>query len=216
MKKYFLIFALSFIWINILKASDPAFEKAMAKQIQAMETIQTLEESQKVSNTFLRISEAQPEEWLPLYYAGLLQIESAFRFDVDKDQAFEQALEYIEKAKKIAPENSELTALEGYAIMGKISVDPSNRGQSMTPQAMQLFGKAISLDKENPRAVLLMAQMEWGMAQFFGSGSEKACGMAKMGGDLLRKEKEKITDSYIMPTWGSRIASEFEKACQQN
>ena len=214
MKKYILIFALSFICIHLSNASDPAFEKAMSKQIQAMATIQTLEESQKVSNSFLRISEAQPEEWLPLYYASLLQIESAFRFDINKDQAFDQALEYIEKAKKIAPENSELTALEGYAVMGKLSVDPANRGQNLTPEAMQLFGKAIALDRENPRAVLLMAQMELGMAQFFGSGPEKACGMARMGSDLLQKEKGKINESYILPTWGDRMASQFEKVCQ--
>ena len=214
MKKYILIFALSFICIHVANASDPAFEKAMSKQIQAMATIQTLEESQKVSNSFLRISEAQPEEWLPLYYASLLQIESAFRFDINKDQAFDQALEYIEKAKKIAPENSELTALEGYAVMGKLSVDPANRGQNLTPEAMQLFGKAIALDRENPRAVLLMAQMELGMAQFFGSGPEKACGMARMGSDLLQKEKGKINESYILPTWGERMASQFEKVCQ--
>lgn len=216
MKKYTLIFALFFTFINLVKASDPAFEKAMAKQIQAMETIQTLEESQKISNSFMRISEAQPEEWLPLYYAGLLQIESAFRFDVNKDQAFEQALEYIDKAKKIAPDNSELTALEGYAVMGKISIDPSSRGQSLTPRAMQLFNKAISSDRENPRAVLLMAQMELGMSQFFGSGPEKACGMARMGSDLLKKEKEKITETYILPTWGQRLASQIENVCQQN
>lgn len=214
MKKYILIFALSFICILVANASDPAFEKAMSKQIQAMATIQTLEESQKVSNSFLRISEAQPEEWLPLYYASLLKIESAFRFDINKDQAFDQALEYIEKAKKIAPENSELTALEGYAKMGKLSVDPANRGQNLTPEAMQLFGKAIALDRENPRAVLLMAQMELGMAQFFGSGPEKACGMARMGSDLLQKEKGKINESYILPTWGERMASQFEKVCQ--
>lgn len=209
-----LTLALLFMWITFAKASDPAYEKAMAKQIAAMETIQTLEQSQQVSNSFLRIAEAQPEEWLPLYYAGLLQIEAAFRFDVDQDQAFEQALGYIGKAKKIAPDNSELTALEGYAVMGKISVDPGSRGQSMTPQAMQLYNKAISLDRENPRAVLLMAQMELGMSQFFGSGPEKACGMARMGSELLQKEKEKITESYILPTWGQRLASQFEKVCQ--
>lgn len=209
-----LTLALLFMWITFAKASDPAYEKAMAKQIVAMETIQTLEQSQQVSNSFLRIAEAQPEEWLPLYYAGLLQIEAAFRFDVDQDEAFEQALGYIGKAKKIAPDNSELTALEGYAVMGKISVDPGSRGQSMTPQAMQLYNKAISLDRENPRAVLLMAQMELGMSQFFGSGPEKACGMARMGSELLRKEKEKITESYILPTWGQRLASQFEKVCQ--
>ena len=90
----------------------------------------------------------------------------------------------------------------------------ANRGQNLTPEAMQLFGKAIALDRENPRAVLLMAQMELGMAQFFGSGPEKACGMARMGSDLLQKEKGKINESYILPTWGERMASQFEKVCQ--
>ncbi|HAZ26352.1 MAG TPA: hypothetical protein DCY95_18715, partial [Algoriphagus sp.] len=80
----------------------------------------------------------------------------------------------IDKAEKLAPANSEVTALKGYAIMGKISLDPASRGQNLSPQAMQLFGKAINLDRENPRALYLMAQMEYGMAQFFGSGTDKA------------------------------------------
>ena len=214
MKKTILTLAVIFMWINFVSANDPAYEKAMNKQIQAMETIQTIDESQRIYNTFLRISEAHPEEWLPLYYAGLLQIESAFRFDVEKDQAFDQALKYIEKAKNISPENSELTALEGYALMGKISLDPASRGQELSPRAMQLFGKAINQDKENPRAVTLMAQMELGMSQFFGSGPEKACGMARMALDLYTKEEAKITDSYILPTWGKRNADEIVKLCQ--
>lgn len=214
MKKYILSLALVFVWITLLKASDPAYVKAIQKQKDAMKAIQSAEESQAVSNGFLRIAEANASEWLPLYYAALTQTTAAFRFDVNKDQYFDQALELVKKADGIAPGNSEVTALHGYILMGKISLDPANRGQSLSPEAMQLFGKAISLDRENPRAVTLMSQMELGMAQFFGSGPEKACGMARMGLELFAKEQAKVDENYILPTWGKMNAEQVVSACK--
>jgi len=213
MKKLILTFALSFLWISLSVASDPAFEKAMKKQIIAMDQIANAEQSKEVANGFLRIAEAKSEEWLPLYYAGLIHIEAAFRFEVNKDQYLDQALKYIEQAEKLAPANSEVTALKGYAIMGKISLDPASRGQNLSPQAMQLFGKAINLDRENPRALYLMAQMEYGMAQFFGSGTDKACGMVRLSLELFEKEESIITEDYILPKWGKRSAQQMMNNC---
>lgn len=177
MKTTILTIALAFIWISFANAIDPAYEAAMQKQIIAMNSIPNLESAQEVTNGFLRIAEAKNEEWLPLYYAAYNQTIAAFRFDVDKDSYFDQALELVKKADGIARNNSEITALKGFVLMGKLSVDPGSRGQSLSPEIMQTYGKAINLDRENPRAVTLMAQMELGMAQFFGSGPEKACGM---------------------------------------
>ncbi|MBN3581410.1 hypothetical protein JYB64_03360 [Algoriphagus aestuarii] len=214
MKKSIFTIAALFMWITFAMAADPAYEAAMKKQITAMQSIPDLEASQQVTNGFIRIAEAKNEEWLPLYYAAYNQIITAFRFDVDKDQFFDQALDLIKRADEIAPGNSEITALQGFATMGKLSVDPASRGQEMSPQAMQLFGKAINLDRANPRAVILMSQMELGMAQFFGSGPEKACGMARMGIDLLKKEEAKITNSYLLPTWGKREAESVLENCK--
>lgn len=214
MKKYFLTLALVFVWISFVKANDPTYVKAIQKQIGGMKTIKSAEESQAVSNGFLRIAEANTSEWLPIYYAALTQTTAAFRFDVNKDQYFDQALELVKKADQIAPGNSEITALHGYILMGKISLDPANRGQSLSPEAMQLFGKAISLDRENPRAVTLMAQMELGMAQFFGQGPEKACGMARMGLELFTKEEVKVDENYLLPTWGKMNAEQVAGACK--
>lgn len=214
MKKYSLTFVLSLLWITLAFAQDLAYENAMKKQIAATKTIQTAEESQAVTNGFIRIAEAKSEEWLPLYYAAYLQTVAAFRFDVDKDQYFDQAMELVTKADKIAPNNSEITALKGYVIMGKLSVDPMNRGQEMSPLAMQTFGKAIALDKENPRATTLMAQMELGMSQFFGSGPEKACGLARVGLELFAKEEAKIDENYLLPTWGKREADQIAAQCK--
>lgn len=215
MKKPLFSLALAlFCLANLAIASDPAYESAMKKQLAQMRTIQSSAESQTVSNAFLRIAEAKPEEWLPLYYAAYLQTVAAFRFEVNKDQYFDQAMELVTKADKIAPNNSEITALKGYVIMGKLSVDPMNRGQEMSPLAMQTFGKAIALDKENPRATTLMAQMELGMSQFFGSGPEKACGMARVGLDLFAKEEVKTDENYLLPTWGKNQAEQVAAACQ--
>lgn len=214
MKKYILTLAFLFVWITFVKANDPAYVKAVQKQKEGMKTITSAEESQAVYNGFLRIAEANSSEWLPIYYAALTQTTSAFRFDVDKDQYFDQALELVKKADQIAPGNSEITALHGYILMGKISLDPANRGQSLSPEAMQLFGKAISLDRTNPRAVTLMAQMELGMAQFFGSGPEKACGLARMGLELYAKEEGKADENYLLPTWGKMNAEQVIGACK--
>lgn len=214
MKKSILTFALLFMWITFVKALDPAYEAAMQKQIQAMNSIPNLETAQQVTNGFIRIAEAKNEEWLPLYYAAYMNVISAFRFDVNKDQYFDQALQWVNKAAEISPDNSEITALHGFVIMGKLSVDPASRGQEMSPMAMQLFNKAINQDRENPRAVTLMAQMELGMSQFFGSGPEKACGMARLGLELFKKEKMKITEDYILPTWGERDAEGVLNNCK--
>lgn len=213
MKKTILTFALTLIFIALAQANDPAFIAAMLKQLAAKNTIETYEQSQTVTNGFMRIAEASEAEWLPYYYAALLKTEAAFRFDIDKDKSLDEALELVEKAEKIAPENSEITALHGYILMGKISLDPAGRGQTMSPQAMQLFGKAIDLDRENPRAVSLMSQMELGMAQFFGTGPEKACGIARMSLELYTKEEAKISDEYILPTWGKTQAEQVASKC---
>lgn len=213
MKKSILTLTAIFIWITFTYANDPAYEIAMQKQLKAMNSIPDLETSQEVTNGFLRISDTKSDEWLPLYYAAYNQIISAFRFDVNKDEYFDQALELISKASQLAPDNSEVTALHGFAIMGKLSIDPASRGQELSPKAMQLFGKAINQDRENPRAVTLMAQMELGMAQFFGSGPEKACGMARMGLDLFKKEETKTTEDYILPTWGKSQALDVTAKC---
>ena len=79
---------------------------------------------------------------------------------------------------------------------------------------MQTLGKAIALDKENPRATTLMAQMDLGMSQFFGSGPDKACGLARVSLELFAKEESKIDENYILPTWGKRDAQQVVDACK--
>lgn len=214
MKKFTFTLLLALLSITLVKANDPAYLDAMKKQIDSMNSISSIEDAQNSKNGFLRISAAKPTEWLPLYYAALTQTNAAFRFDVAKDTYFDEALAIIKKAESLDPNNSEITALHGFIIMGKLSVDPASRGQALSPQAMQLFSKAIKLNKQNPRATMLMGQMELGMSQFFGTGPEKACGMGRIALDLFEKEHALISGDYILPTWGKNQAEELTSACK--
>lgn len=213
MKNLLTSLSLYLLVITLAFAQPNAYQEAMKSQLAAMRQIDSPEKGSTVKNAFLRISEMNSTEWLPLYYAALVEIETAFRFDVDKDASFDEAIRIIQDAAALSPGSSELTALHGYALMGKLSLDPASRGQELSPQVMQLFGKAIDQDRENPRAVVLMAQMEQGMAQFFGTGPEKACGMARLSQELFDKEKDKIDEAYILPTWGEEAAKELISVC---
>lgn len=214
MKKYTFTFLIAMMWISLANAANSPYVEAMKKQINAMNMITSVEDVQNVKNGFLRIAEASPEEWLPTYYAALTLTNSAFRFEVDKDQYFEEAMTILKPIVEKNPDNSEITALHGYIVMGQLSVDPNSRGQELSGKAMQLFGKAIAQDRSNPRATSLMSRMEFGMAQFFGNGPEKACGMARMALGLFKTEKLKINEDYILPTWGEGQAQEMADSCK--
>src|SRR5690606_11993787 len=175
MKTMYLFLSLLFATVLVIGGTD-AYQKAMQKNLQKMQDAQDKSALQEAANGFERIANNSPDEWLPLYYTAYsyIHISQMEQELAAKDEALDKALTYIRKASEIAPQESEIVALEGYQVMMKLAADPANRGQTLSPKAMQLFGKATGMNPENPRAAYLMAEMEYGTAQFFGSGTEKA------------------------------------------
>jgi len=214
MKKHILTLTFALVSLSIVFAQSSDYEQAMQKQLMQMTTIESDADAQNVKNGFLRIAQANMSEWLPMYYASLVSTEAGLRFDVDKDSYFEEAKKYLKIIQDAGVSNSEITTLNGYILMGMVAVDPGSRGPSLSGQVMELYGKAIGQDRSNPRAVYLLAQMEGGMAKFFGQGPEKSCGMAKMSLDLFDKEQEKIDETYILPSWGKDNAKAFYSNCK--
>jgi len=213
MKKLILSIALIFT-VALVQANDSsAYIKVMKAKIEQFNKSQSLEDLQASANAFERIAQKETTEWLPLYYAAFGYVKMGFNktLSIDqKDTYLNKAINLVENAEEISPNNSELTALKGYALMGKLTADAANRGQTLSPQVMQTFGKAIQQNPENPRALYLMAQMEYGMAQFFGSGTEKACAMNQQSISLF----EKNNSEGIMPSWGLGGAKAMLSMCQ--
>jgi hypothetical protein len=164
-------------------------------------------------NGFERIAAAEKTKWEPLYYIAFGNIMMANREtdNATKDQFLDRALEVIKQAKAIRENESELIALEGFALMMKVSVDPQSRGMVYAPQAMQAFNTALAHNPENPRAMALLAQMQYGTAQFFNSPVTEACQLNAKAGEKIKTYK---SDNLLAPVWGAGMIESLKEKCK--
>lgn len=196
---------------NLSFAQSP-YEKAMAKAMEEMETTQSPDDMLAVANTFERISQKAADQYLPHYYAALnlLNYNWTLQDPAKRDEVIDRALDEVKKAQELVPGNDEVEVLNGYGLMAKMTVDPANRGQSYSPIIMQSFGKALSMNPENPRALIMMAQMELGTAQFMGTETTKACDLARKGMELIANQEE---NQGFEPNWGKESAERILSNC---
>ncbi len=193
-------------------ANGDKYIETMQKNTEVVYTSQNIADIQNAVNSFERIGEAEKTKWEPYYYASFGYVMMANREMVaaTKDTYLDLALKSIEKAKALQPNDSEIIALEGFVHMIRVTVDPASRGQQYSGMAFQSFGKAVAMNPENPRALSLLAQMQYGTAQFFGASTSEACG-------TLTKALEKFdtykSDNALAPQWGKGMAEGLKSKC---
>lgn len=217
MKKLITIILFFLISNTVSMAQDTAYKKAMKKEIGKILQADSISVLQESANAFNRIANMNNKEWLPLYYEALAYTYQGLNKSLSLDQKdvlLAQAEELIHKADVLSPENAEIITLKGFILMGKLSADPANRGQSLSGTIMATYGKAIGLNNKNPRALGLMAQMEFGMAQFFGNGTDKACGLAKQSMLLFESQDEEKLKDEMLPTWGKEMTEQLMTRCR--
>jgi hypothetical protein len=195
-----------------LNADDTRYIEAMQKNIQAVYKAKSVTDLQGSVNSLDRIAAAEKVKWEPYYYVSFAYIlMSNFEQDAaKKDLYLDQANASIEKAVSINDNESEIIALVGFIHMMRVAVDPASRGAQYSGMAMQAFGKATSLNPENPRALALMAQMQFGTAKFFGSPATEAC--ATLDAALQKFDSYK-SDNPLAPQWGREMALGLKKEC---
>lgn len=217
MKKLLSILILFICFATLANAQETPYQQVMKKEISQLMSADSLPQYQKSANAFARIGQLNQKEWLPLYYQALAYTNQGFSklLSLDKrDEAFAKATELVDKASGIQPDQSELVTLKGFILMGMVSADPAGRGASLSGTVLQTYGKALGIDPKNPRALILMAQMEYGMSKFFKTGPEKACGLANQSQALFEAQDDKALNDQLMPTWGKSMADDMVKACK--
>jgi len=207
-----IVSVLSIYTINAL-GNDNQYAEAMAKNIQTVYSSQSITELQGAVNALERIASAEKTKWEPYYYAAFGNIMIAHREQdgTKKDAFLDQAMANIEKAKKIAPKESEIITLEGFVHVIRITVNPATRGQQYSGLAMQTLGRALSINPENPRALALIAQTQYGTAQFLGSPTTEACAT---NAAALEKFATFKSENPLAPKWGNRMAEETAGNCK--
>jgi tetratricopeptide (TPR) repeat protein len=207
---------LAFVYLfafSVAVANDGKYVEAMQKNIKTIYEAKTISDFQQAVNAFERIASVETAKWEPLYYVafGNIMMSNAEGDKVKKDQYLDLASEAISKAAVINANESEIVALEGFVLMMRISIDPQSRGMMYAPGAMQAFNKALSLNPGNPRAMALLAQMQFGSAQFFGSPVTEACALnAKAHEQILKYRSE----NPLAPSWGKGMIESLMERCK--
>ena len=198
---------------QLVLAHDDKYTEAMQKQITNVYNAQTIEDLQKSVNAFERIADAEAKKWEPHYYAafGYIMMANREKDSAKKDAYLDRAISAIEKAKALVPQESEVIALEGFAHMIRVTVDPGSRGPQYAGKAMQAFGAATAINPENPRALALMAQMQYGTAKFFNSPPTEACETLKRS---LEKFETYQSENPLAPKWGKGMAEGMKEQCK--
>jgi len=188
-----------------------AYEKSMLNAIQKMEGADKSEILLECAMQFERISQAEPKQWLPLYYNSYSLIQLSFdESNAEKrDQLLDRAQENLDQAMALHPGESELHVLQAFLYPSRIMVDPMGRGMQYLDQIFSSLEKARQLDPDNPRIYFLEGVHKLNLPPSMGGGAETAK-------PILEKAAEKFAacqaPSEIWPNWGEETnRSELEK-----
>ncbi|MDN5203972.1 hypothetical protein QQ008_21455 [Fulvivirgaceae bacterium BMA10] len=213
MKKLFLPTIIALIVFSSFSFNDK-YEKAMLKNIELVYKAQTQEDFKTVLNNLERIANAEKDKWEPHYYASFAYVMLSTRAEEisKKDEYLDLAQKQLDKGIALNEAESELVAMQGFIHMIRVSVDPATRGQQYSGMAMQSLNKAVQMNPENPRALLMLGQMSHGMAQFFGSDTSEACGLIDKS---LEKFETYKSDNPLAPQWGKGQAQGMKQQCSK-
>jgi len=213
MKK--LIITLVLVSLFSFGFANEAYEKAMSLSIEKLFRVKTIPEYVEVANQFERISQIEKAEWLPLYYASFSYIMISFQEpdNVKKDTFLDQAQKYLDLAKAIDPNESELYMLQGFLYPSRINVDPMNRGMLYIGDMNKSLDKALELNPDNPRVYYLRATMTFHMPEAYGGGAAKALPLYLTADEKFKFFKPKTA---ISPNWGKEMNEAELKNVQES
>ena len=199
--------------LSVASANDARYEEAMAKNIEVVYNAKTTEELQQAVNQLDRVGSAEKTKWEPFYYAafGYIMMANQSPDAAKKDAYLDQATVELEKASAIKADESEIVTLEGFVSLIRVTVNPAVRGQQYTGLAGQSFKKALTLNPENPRALALLAQMQFGTAKFFSAPFDEACGTTHKA---LEKFSSYKSANAFAPAWGKSMTEGLLTQCK--
>jgi tetratricopeptide (TPR) repeat protein len=188
-------------------AQENYYEQAMLNALGKLSQAATISEFTEAANTFERIAQTETGEWLPLYHAAHAWLIMGFTEpDLQKkDSYFDKAQGLLDRAFKIAPEESELYTLQAFIYPGKISIDPMGLGPVLIGKMNEALDKAIRLNPDNPRSYYLRAVTLVNMPEAFGGGKA----VAKPIFEIAQKKFENFMPiSPLWPNWGKEMNEE--------
>lgn len=198
---------LSFIFLTSALADDK-YEKAMRSNLEKIDAAQSSEDLIKVANNFERIANAEKDKWLPYYYSSMLYVLASFRDSVNtqRDIYLDKAVEFINKADSLEPDNSEIYTMKGMIGQARMQIDPMNRWQKYGTESSGNFKRAMEIDTLNPRPEYLIGVGTFYTPVEFGGGPAAAKPILE---NSLKKYEQFKPENDLMPNWGKEFVEQI-------
>ena len=207
------IFYLFLLLASAVYSQDAKYVQAMEKNISILDSATVPASFQNANNAFERIGNANPKEWLPLYYQAYCHTMIGMRQEENskKDEHYDKAEILLISADSLSPQNSEIFAMKAFLTGMKISVDPMTRGQQLGMKSSMYNSQAVQYDKENPRAYLIRGTALMYMPAQYGGGKDNALPVLEQSVEKFKNFKPVST---IMPHWGEARAMQMLEQCK--
>jgi hypothetical protein len=192
--------------------SSDRFKKFLKRNVDMLDTLKSQSAKDRLHIAFGTVAKQDSLNWIAQYYAAFsLATSSLTRFKDSslRDSALVKALEYANKAEKLAPKESEVILLKGFVTGMRIFVDPT-KGEKLGKETYELYAKAKKLNPENPRVYLMLGESAMYTPKENGGGKEKAIENLELS---VKKFKAFKNADPTFPHWGAERANEMlEKA----
>jgi hypothetical protein len=186
----------------------------MKKNLSSVDSASSPQSVLALSDNFERIGIAEKSQWLPYYYASLMQVRYGFmQSDMSgADPIADRAEKLLNKADSISPKNSEISCVKAMIATLRMLVNPMQRYMEQGPVIEQDLESAKAQDATNPRPYLLKGENLKNTPVQFGGG----CDAAK---ETLATAKEKFATfkaaSDIAPSWGAQRLQKLLDDCSK-
>lgn len=212
MKQLLVIVSMFFCGMLAAQPSASKYEGAMAKGLEQLKAVKTVEDMNTAAAFFERVADAEKDKWLPYYYAAYANYLTGWMNPkADKDKVAEKSKDLIAKAETLEQNNSELFCLRQMVAIQQMTVDPMSRWQTYGAEATNALESATKADPNNPRIYLLNGQTLMNTPEAYGGGKAIAKKLFEKSLELYKTFKPA---SAFHPDWGKDQAEKLLAACQ--
>lgn len=198
-----LIFNLMSLLLTISNPITGIYEELMYSSISKCEQSSRQDKYFECIAELKRIEAMFPNgNWLTDYYIALYEIQATIgNKNPDNAALLQDAKNYIDKLKlEKEADQSEVSTVEGYYYYALIVANPIQNGRSYYTSVLDSYNRALVINSDNPRALLLLIIFKMNMSKFTGlqlnddftSLIEKIC--------VLLDKEDKMS---ITPHWGT-------------
>jgi hypothetical protein len=207
MKKLIIITTLL---VSVITTAQTNYEQGMQKAFELWGSNNPTD----ASNLFERIANAEPENWLPPYYAAQINIVNSFgeRNEEKLSSQLKKAQDLINDATAISKNNPEIMVLQALLYTAWVAYDGATYGMTLSGKVVEMYAKAEMLAPENPRVVYCKAEWNMGSARYFGQDTKPFCKDLERALELFTNFKP---ETPFSPKWGLDRAKMLLESCKE-